>query len=154
MTEIYRDTPMAKAIFEMFDNLADFLEDWGASLVTVRRIFSAGVLSTSILTLVVAVTWILNSKRWKGSQRGYFMNSLLNVAYKGLDHVTDQEVVKAALEVWHQGYVPTLSGLPLEARRLAGYLVDPLSRFNCLSAEKKKELQTVGSDASAGLSVV
>ncbi len=30
MTEIYRDTPMAKAIFEMFDNLADFLEDRGA----------------------------------------------------------------------------------------------------------------------------
>ncbi|OJS98108.1 hypothetical protein BEE62_17580 [Marinobacter nauticus] len=30
MTEIYRDTPMAKAIFEMFDNLANFLEDRGA----------------------------------------------------------------------------------------------------------------------------
>lgn len=30
MSEIYTDTPMAKAIFEMFDNLADFLEDRGA----------------------------------------------------------------------------------------------------------------------------
>ena len=79
------------------------------------------------------------------------MNSLLNVAHKGLDRVTDQEVVKAALEVWHQGYVPTLSGLPLEERRLAGYLVDRLSRFNCLSAEQKKELQTVASDAKANL---
>ncbi|MDF0749897.1 hypothetical protein NLU14_06605 [Marinobacter sp. 71-i] len=65
--------------------------------------------------------------------------------------MTDQEVVKAALEVWHQGYVPTLSGLPLEERRLAGYLVDRLSRFNCLSAAQKKELQAVASEAKANL---
>ena len=79
------------------------------------------------------------------------MNSLLNVAHKGLDCATDQEVVKAALEVWHQGYVPVLSGLPLEELRLAGYLVDRLSRFNCLSAEQKRELQATASEAKANL---
>lgn len=42
------------------------------------------------------------------------MDSLLHVAHKGLNCVTDQKVVKAALEVWQQGYVPMLSGLPLE----------------------------------------
>ncbi|WP_328188805.1 hypothetical protein [Marinobacter sp. OP 3.4] len=63
----------------------------------------------------------------------------------------DQEVVKAALEVWHQGYVPRLSGLPPEERRLAGYLVDRLSRFNRLSAEQKKGLQTVAAETKAKL---
>lgn len=79
------------------------------------------------------------------------MNSLLYVAHKGLDRVTDQEVVNAALEVWHRGYVPTLSGLPLEERRLAGYLVDRLSRFNCLTPEHKKELQSVAVEAKTNL---
>ncbi|WP_322002300.1 hypothetical protein [Marinobacter alexandrii] len=75
------------------------------------------------------------------------MAALLNVARKGLKNSSADEVVTAAVEVWHKRYLPNLSGLSVDEQRVAGYLVDRLSRFNCLSLEQKKLLQGVAAKA-------
>ncbi|MFL1467791.1 hypothetical protein [Marinobacter sp. HN1S83] len=77
------------------------------------------------------------------------MSAFLELSKKGLSDATAQEVMRAALELWHKNYLPSLSGLSVEDKRVAGYLLDRLSRFNCLSAEQKTKLQEVAQSAKA-----
>ena len=71
------------------------------------------------------------------------MSAFLELSKKGLSDAKPQVVVQTALELWHKSYLPSLTGLSVESKRVAGYLLDRLSRFNCLSAEQKAKLQEV-----------
>lgn len=73
----------------------------------------------------------------------------MELSKKGLSDATPQQVVQTALELWHKNYLPSLTGLSGENKRVAGYLLDRLSRFNCLSAERKAKLQEVAQSARA-----
>lgn len=50
------------------------------------------------------------------------------------------DVKVVALAVWHENFVPVVKGLSDSAKKAAGYLVDKLMRFNCVSNELKKQL--------------
>ena len=79
------------------------------------------------------------------------MRVFLEIAQKGLERASSQEVTQVALELWYQNYLPSLAGLSVEDKRVAGYLVDRLSRFNCLVPEQKAKLQEVAASVKAVL---
>lgn len=79
------------------------------------------------------------------------MRVFLDVVQKGLGRASSQEVAQVALELWYKNYLPSLTGLSAEDKRVAGYLVDRLSRFNCLEPEQKAKLQKVAASVKADL---
>ncbi|EIJ36687.1 hypothetical protein [Thiothrix nivea] len=71
-----------------------------------------------------------------------------NIAFERLvSHEFDQasldDVKVVALGIWYQDFTPDFNHLPqtsLQARLRAGYLVDRLLRYNCVTDERKKLL--------------
>ncbi|MEQ3640989.1 MAG: hypothetical protein ABNH03_14695 [Alteromonas sp.] len=47
-----------------------------------------------------------------------------------------------ALAVWYQDFVPSVDSFNGQEVGLAGYVLDKLTRYNCLSSEKKSYLRT------------
>lgn len=47
-----------------------------------------------------------------------------------------------ALAVWYRDFVPSVDSLNGQEVRMAGYVLDKLTRYNCLSSEKKSYLRT------------
>lgn len=47
-----------------------------------------------------------------------------------------------ALAVWYQDFVPSVDSFNGQEAGLAGYVLDKLTRYNCLSSEKKSYLRT------------
>lgn len=47
-----------------------------------------------------------------------------------------------ALALWYQDFVPSVDSFDGEDLALAGYVLDKLTRYNCLDAEKKAYLRT------------
>lgn len=47
-----------------------------------------------------------------------------------------------ALAVWYQDFVPSVDSFDGQEVGLAGYVLDKLTRYNCLSSEKKSYLRT------------
>ena len=56
---------------------------------------------------------------------------------------TASESLKSvALALWYQGFVPSVDSFNGKDVALAGYVLDKLTRYNCLAAEKKAYLRT------------
>ncbi len=51
-----------------------------------------------------------------------------------------EDLKPIALAVWHEDYAPNLNNMELHELQKAGYVVDRLMRFNCVSNERKREL--------------
>ncbi len=67
-------------------------------------------------------------------------NSLVNNDFKQAS-VEDVKVV--ALAMWHENFVPCVEHFSEKATLAAGYVVDKLMRFNCVSPELKAQLRTL-----------
>lgn len=64
-----------------------------------------------------------------------------------------EDLKPIALAVWHEEYVPNLNFQDLELHELqrAGYVVDRLMRFNCVSNDRKRELMELVKDVKNNL---
>jgi len=85
------------------------------------------------------------------------MKPLLMLAKSGLSPATsDKEVVQAALEVWYgkEVDVALFANLTDNEKRTAGYLLDRLSRFNCVEPKRKKMLQALCQSLSGQVAVL
>lgn len=51
-----------------------------------------------------------------------------------------EDLKPIALAVWHEDYAPNLNDMNLDELKKAGYVVDRLMRFNCVSNDRKLEL--------------
>ena len=51
-----------------------------------------------------------------------------------------EEFKPIALGVWHEDYTPELNNMNLVELQKAGYLIDRLMRYNCVSVDRKVEL--------------
>ncbi|MFV8385367.1 hypothetical protein ACNO5E_14865 [Vibrio parahaemolyticus] len=54
-----------------------------------------------------------------------------------------EDVKAVALAMWHENFVPKVTHLPETSAKAAGYVVDKLMRFNCVSPELKAKLRDV-----------
>ncbi|MGI3043421.1 hypothetical protein ACRTDM_16985 [Shewanella algae] len=54
-----------------------------------------------------------------------------------------EDVKTVALAIWHENFVPKVTHLSESSARAAGYVVDKLMRFNCVSQELKAKLRGV-----------
>jgi hypothetical protein len=57
-----------------------------------------------------------------------------------LDTLSIEDLKPFALALWHEGYVPELDELNEVELQKAGYLIDRLMRYNCISKEHKLKL--------------
>ncbi len=53
------------------------------------------------------------------------------------------DVKAVALAMWHENFVPSVTHLSETSAKAAGYVVDKLMRFNCVSQELKVKLREV-----------
>ena len=79
------------------------------------------------------------------------MNDFFKVTKKGLALASTEEVVRLALSLWHERFLPSFSGMDLEEKRTAGYMVDFLSRFECVDQEQKLRLRELADAAKQEL---
>jgi hypothetical protein len=66
--------------------------------------------------------------------------ALRRLANAGLAHADVDVVVRVALAVWYEGFVPKLGRLSTKQRRDVGYLVDRLARTSVLSKQQQDVL--------------
>jgi hypothetical protein len=66
-------------------------------------------------------------------------------------HLSAAEFKPIALAIWYEVYTPNLDGLQPDELRKAGYLVDRLMRFNCVSDDRKLELMKLVQDVKHNL---
>ncbi|WML91707.1 hypothetical protein RCF98_05055 [Thiothrix lacustris] len=62
---------------------------------------------------------------------------------RDFDQASLEDVKTVALGLWYQDFIPDFTQLPvtnLQSQRRAGYLVDRLLRYNCVSDERKRAL--------------
>ncbi|HFG2055592.1 TPA: hypothetical protein ACGF4A_003487 [Vibrio cholerae] len=52
-----------------------------------------------------------------------------------------EDVKTVALAMWHENFVPQVTHLSETSAKAAGYVVDKLMRFNCVSQELKAKLR-------------
>lgn len=57
--------------------------------------------------------------------------------------VSFEDVKAVALAMWHENFVPHVKHLSESSAKAAGYIVDKLMRFNCVSQELKAKLRNV-----------
>ena len=62
------------------------------------------------------------------------------VVNSSLKNLSIEEFKPIALGIWYEGYTPNLNDMNLDELRKAGYLIDRLMRFNCVSDRRKLEL--------------
>jgi hypothetical protein len=55
---------------------------------------------------------------------------------------TSERLKLVALALWYQDFVPSVDSFDGKCVALAGYVLDKLTRYNCLSSEKKSYLRT------------
>ena len=60
---------------------------------------------------------------------------------KSFSKASFDDVKTVTLAVWHENFVPTVEHLSSNAKKAAGYIVDKLMRFSCVSAELKAVLR-------------
>ncbi len=63
-----------------------------------------------------------------------------------LDTLTVEDLKPIALAIWYEDYTPNLNDLGLKESRKAGYVVDSLMRFSCVSNDRKRELLQIVQD--------
>lgn len=68
-----------------------------------------------------------------------------------LSDISVEELKPIALGIWHEGYTPNLHGLNDEELQKAGYLLDRLMRFNCVSNNRKLELMAIVAEVKLSL---
>lgn len=66
-------------------------------------------------------------------------------------HLSAAEFKPIALAIWYEGYTPNLDDLKPDELQKAGYLVDRLMRFNCVSDDRKLELMKLVQDVRHSL---
>ncbi len=69
---------------------------------------------------------------------------LKKIAVQGIEATSFDEMVVLACAFWHEGFVPNLDNikhLDAEELKVAGYLVEIFSTFNCVDDSKAKSLQ-------------
>ena len=77
---------------------------------------------------------------------------LTQVAAQGLSSVTKEDMVKLACAYWHEHYVPDVNRvltLDTEELRVAGYLTEFFSTFNCLEEQDALRLVNVANKIKA-----
>lgn len=57
-----------------------------------------------------------------------------------LANLSVEDFKPIALGVWHEDYTPELNDMDLVKLQKAGYLIDRLMRYNCVSGDRKIEL--------------
>jgi hypothetical protein len=57
-----------------------------------------------------------------------------------------EDVKEVALAIWHVNFVPVVDHLSGKSALAAGYVIDKLMRFNCVSQELKSKLREVLSE--------
>jgi hypothetical protein len=62
-----------------------------------------------------------------------------------------EELKPIALGVWHEDYTPELNDMNLVELQKAGYLIDRLMRYNCVSVDRKIELLGLVKDIKQNL---
>ena len=62
-----------------------------------------------------------------------------------------EEFKNVALAVWYENYTPNLTDMMLDERQKAGYLIDRLMRFNCVSDKRKLQLMEFVREAKSSL---
>ncbi|MEM8718370.1 MAG: hypothetical protein AAGE84_03545 [Cyanobacteria bacterium P01_G01_bin.39] len=68
-----------------------------------------------------------------------------------LDTLSAEDLKPIALAVWHEDYAPNLNDMELHELQRAGYVVDRLMRFNCVSNDRKRELMGLVKDVKETL---
>ncbi|ENV71695.1 hypothetical protein F946_02775 [Acinetobacter johnsonii ANC 3681] len=66
--------------------------------------------------------------------------------------VSFEDVKTVALAMWHENFVPQVKHLSEFSAKAAGYIVDKLMRFNCVSQELKAKLRNVLTELKAKFS--
>lgn len=66
-------------------------------------------------------------------------------------HLSAAEFKPIALAIWYEAYTPNLDGLKPDELQKAGYLIDRLMRFNCVSDDRKLELMKLVQDVKHSL---
>ncbi|MEZ5477942.1 MAG: hypothetical protein R3E95_10795 [Thiolinea sp.] len=72
-----------------------------------------------------------------------FESVFQKLATQELHSASLEDVKKLALAVWYEEFTPSFNALPQDDRSAllrAGYLLDRLLRYNCVSTERKKKL--------------
>lgn len=73
---------------------------------------------------------------------------------KSFSKASFDDVKTVTLAVWHENFVPAVEHLSSNAKKAAGYLVDKLMRFSCVSAELKAVLRELLSKLKSTVTVV
>lgn len=63
-----------------------------------------------------------------------------NILSTPLTNLSVEEFKPIALGIWHENYTPSLDQLQSDRLSKAGYFIDRLMRFNCVSRDRKLEL--------------
>ncbi|HFQ4920905.1 TPA: hypothetical protein ACGUPI_003182 [Vibrio vulnificus] len=80
--------------------------------------------------------------------------AFVSLVTKDFSMASFEDVKTVALAMWHEGFVPSVENLPESAMAAAGYVVDKLMRFNCVSVELKERLRNVLDRLRASFSFV
>lgn len=68
-----------------------------------------------------------------------------------LSEISVEDFKPLALAIWYEGFTPNVYGLKSNELQKAGYLLDRLMRFNCVSDDRKLELMKIVSDVRLSL---
>ena len=72
------------------------------------------------------------------------LSSLFKQVISNSFATTEVEDLKTiAIAVWHENYLPSISNLDSLQKKRAGYLIDRLMRYNCVSKSQKLKLLTL-----------
>ena len=52
-----------------------------------------------------------------------------------------EDIKSVTLAIWHENFIPEVNHLSRPSAQIAGYLIDKLRRYNCVSLENKIQLR-------------
>ena len=64
----------------------------------------------------------------------------IKVISTSFSNIEMEELKTIAIALWHKNYLPSISNLDSLQKKRAGYLIDRLMRYNCVSKSQKLEL--------------
>jgi hypothetical protein len=84
----------------------------------------------------------------------YAQKAFDSLVMKDFSMASFEDVKTVALAMWHENFVPCVEHLADKSAQAAGYVVDKLMRFNCVSRELKGLLSALLAKLRAVVSVV
>ncbi|MEL6579422.1 MAG: hypothetical protein AAFQ14_06705 [Cyanobacteria bacterium J06621_12] len=76
------------------------------------------------------------------------------VVSSSFDTLSAEELKPVAVSLWHENYTPKLANLDSTELQKAGYVIDLLASFNCVSEDRQLKLMKLTEEIRAKLSSV